>query len=201
MGAGQSSDEVRHRDVDEVLYPNGRQHDSHPNMSALRAAARLPTPPANPPPEFLPDLPFDLIVIINIYRESLSKEQRSLSILPDWIWEQTISPSYWTYSDICMVFGNKDFQNWLYARYADGTKTRGLDLLLEHLSSWLFHASIDETRLLGTQILQRNQTRIYNYRYRSKVEKLRAYFEVLNMLCTDDRYRCVRTFHSRCAGA
>ena len=203
MGAGQSSDEVHHRDVNEVLYPNGRQHDSHPNMSALRAAARLPTPPSNPPPAFLPDLPFDLIILINIYAESRSPEQRSISILPAWIWEKTISPSHWSFPDICMVFGNNDFQDWVCARYADGKKNRVMDVLLAQLSSWLFRASIDETRLLGTNTLQRNQNRVEaeSEFYSSKVAELRAYFELLNMLCTNDTYRGVRNVYPRDAGA
>ena len=164
-------------------------------MLALPTAPVKPASPARPKPPTLPAVPWELIDLINRYRvhaDNHPEEYDPTSILPAWIWEKTTSKVPWSFPDLCMVFGNPNFQTWAYRRYVDGTRDAELDVLDERLSMWLLHAQIFEKDTLGTFEIRTEQTRIESQSHMRDVDRLFAYFKLLNKFCTFDRYEDIR---------
>lgn len=209
MGAGQSSEEWPHPDLSgEGSDWNGTPHGHYPGMLALPTAPTAPTAPARPAPPTpselqapaLPQVPFELILLINKYRKYVRLHPETYdtaSMLPEQIWQKTTSPSPWSFPDICMVFGNQNFQTWAYRRYVDGTENAELKKLNERLSMWLNAASIFETRTLRTDELGREQTFIEEHSHMRGVDLMFAYFKLLNEFCTFDRYESLRNATAR----
>ena len=203
MGAGQSSERSSERSSEELHHPdlpgegfywNGKQHGHYPGMLALPTAPVRPTP-SEPSPPALPAVPWELIDLINRYRvhaRDHPEEYDPTSILPAWIWEKTTSSSRWSFPDLCMVFGNPNFQTWAYRRYVDGTRDAELEVLDKRLSMWLFAAATFEENTLRTREIRTEQNRIETQSHMRKVDRLFAYFKLLNKFCTYDRYENIR---------
>ena len=164
-------------------------------MLALPTAPVKPTPPAPPAPPTLPPVPWQLIDLINRYRvhaRSHPEEYDPTSILPAWIWEKTTSKLPWSFPDLCMVFGNPNFQTWAYRRYVDGKRDAELEVLDERLAMWLFEAATFEEHALYTGEIRAAQRSIESQSHMRNVDRMFAYFKLLNKFCTYDRYEDIR---------
>ncbi len=164
-------------------------------MLALPTAPAQPTAPVPPAPLALPPVPWELIVLINQYKEHVLRhpeEYHPASILPAWIAQKTTSPSSWSFPDICMIFGNNNFQTWAYRRYADGTRDAELEVLDERLSMWLFEAATLEEHTLRTGEIRAEQRFIESQSHMRNVDRMFAYFKLLNKFCTHNRYEDIR---------
>ena len=203
MGAEQSGLQGHADARGQTFEYNRWMDDNHPGMVALRAAARKPKPSKTPPPQF-PRQPADkLIFTLNQYRNDAA--HRSISILPAWIRHKTFSNERWSYSDICMVFANEDYQKWALARYADGKKDKEMELLLSHFDVWLGDAAAAEPHIVGTKTLQRWEQRINrldmsdprgnNFQRKtvlSDYDRLRSYFAMMRDFCGSVMYEKIR---------
>ena len=73
-----------------------------------------------------------------------------------------------------------------------GQRDAELKVLDERLSMWLHEASIIEINTLRTYEIRTDQNRIESQSHMRNVDRLFAYFKLLNKLCTFDRYEDIR---------